>query len=296
MKTFALKALYFTLFLLLFSLVVNSIFLGLIATTDWDFIKRRESLKWENPDYDLLVLGNSLAEYGIDTELLNSQGVKSYNMALVGSSIKTSFVQLEEYLENYANRPKYVLLAVNSYLERFNQEGIQPVVEFSMKGHKFNMKDVPISKFNWAGMELLKKLIRPGYRKMQVSFGQKKSKALTPDHSGYQDLFLNMEKYETARWLSEIAELCGRHGIKFIMIEIPGVKETQNLSEIGPFTLSFDNDSYGELYNLNNQDFCKFIDVGKDWGGLSHFNEIGAARFTREMMRIISMDYSASAD
>ena len=62
----------------------------------WDFVKRRESLNFNNPDYELLVLGSSLAEYGIDTELLTSQGKKSFNLCLVGSSIKTGYVQINE--------------------------------------------------------------------------------------------------------------------------------------------------------------------------------------------------------
>ena len=195
---------------------------------------------------------------------------------------------------DYSIKPKYVLLAINSYLDRFDQEGIQPVVEFTMSGHKYGMKDVPISKFNWAGMELLKKLIRPGYRKMQVSYGQKKSTTKTPDYSEYQELFLDKEKYESAIWLGEIADICGRNGIEFIMIEIPGVNETQNLSEIGPYTLSFANGYCGELYNFNSQDFCKFIDVKNDWSGMSHFNKFGANNFTRALMQVIPMVDSVS--
>jgi hypothetical protein len=289
MKTFTRKALYFTLFFLLFSLVLNSIFLGLIATTDWDFIKRRESLNWENPDFELLVLGNSLSEYGIDTELLTSEGIKSFNLALVGSSIKTSYVQLEEYLGKYSQKPRYVVLAINSHLERFDQEGIQPVVEFTMKGHKYNLKDVPISKFNWAGMELLKKAIRPTYRKLEVSCGQKKSNALVPDHSSYHELYLDKDKYENAKWIGELSTLCSENDIELILVEIPGVNETQNLSDLGPYTLQFAAGPTADLYNFNTQEFCTILDVEKDWGGLSHFNKHGAAKFTKELLRVTSL-------
>ena len=280
MKTFFKRLLYFSLFLAIFSVVINTVFLIVIATTDWDFVKRRESLNFKDPDFEVLVLGTSLAEYGIDTELLTSRGIKSYNLAFVGSSIKTNYIQLVEYLSRYKNKPEFVILAINSHLERFDQDGIQPVVEFTMKGHKYGIKDVPISKFNWAGMELLKKAIRKHYRKTYVSFGQKKSPTMYPDNSDYKESYLDLEKYKSAYWMSKIASTCNENGIEFLLIDIPGVRETQNVSPTGPYTLCFDNGDTAILYNFNSQEFCEFIDLDRDWSGMSHFNKYGASRFT----------------
>lgn len=289
MKTFARKSFFFILFFSLFSLVINSLFLGFIILTDLDFKKRIESLKFENPDFDLLVLGTSLAEYGIDAEFLSSQGIKSFNLAFVGSSVKTNYVQLNEYLDNYSNKPKYVVLALNSCLEQFDQDGIQPVVEFTMKDHKYGIKDVPISKFRWAGMEILKKALNSTYRKMYMTLGQKKSIRIEPDYSHFKDLYLSIEKYESAYWIGEIAKLCSKNSILFINVEIPGVRETQNLTEIGPYTLNFANGHAALLYNLNNKDFCTILDENKDWSGMSHFNKYGAEKFTKELIRIASL-------
>ena len=284
MKKFILKAVYFGLFFLLFSVIVNGVFLALIVKTDWDFVKRLESLRWEDPRYEVLILGTSLSEYGIDTELMTSKGIPSFNLSVVGSSIKTNYVQLEEYLTRYPHKPLYVILAINSYLEEFNQEGIQPVIEFTMKGHRYGFKDVPISKFNWCGMELLKKLIRPHYRKMKVALGQKRNTTSEYDHSQFQELYLNIEKYETAPWLAEIARLCDEYGVTFIAVDIPGVKETQNLSEVGPYLLHFANGHTAYLYNFNEQDFCTGLGIEEDWGGLSHLNKNGARKFTEAMI------------
>lgn len=287
MKKFVRKALLFISFFALFSIVINSFFLGIIALTDWDFVKRLESLRFKNPDYELLALGTSLSEYGIDTELLTSKGIKSYNLSMVGSSVKTNYVQLKEYLTKYSKKPGYVLLALNSKLEQFDQEGIQPVVEFTMKGHSYNLKDVPISKFRWAGMELLKKAIRSQYRKTSVSCGQKKSIRIEPDNTIYRELYLNVQKYESAFWIGEIAKLCKDNGIEFLVVEIPGVRETQNISGSDPYMLNFGNGYSAPLYNFNNQEFCKILDPAKDWSGMSHFNKFGAAKFTQELAGIL---------
>ena len=287
MKKFIRKSILFSVYFILFFIFVNSAFLLIIALTDWDFVKRLESLRFDNPDYDLLVLGTSLAEYGVDTEMLTSEGIISYNLALVGSSNKTSYIQLKEYLSSYSKRPKYVLLALNSHLEQFDQEGIQPVVEFTMKNQKIDLSDVPISKFNWAGMELLKKALYKQYRHTQISYGQKQSIKVVPDNTDFQNLDLNLHKYESAIWIGKMAELCDDNGILLVIVDIPGVEETQNNSNIGPFKIHYENGYSAELYNFSCHDFCKFIQSDKDWGGMSHLNKYGAEKFTHELIDII---------
>ena len=266
---------------------MNSIFLAVVAFTDWDFVKRRQSLNFKSPDFELLVLGASLSEYAFDTELLTSSGIKSFNLSLVGCSVRTSFIQLNEYLTKYPNKPGIVILGVNSFLEDFYGDGIQPVVEFTMKDHKYGIKDIPITKFNWAGMELLKKAVLSEYRKTIVTFGQKKSLRIIPDNSEYKNTSLDLAEVESAYWINKLAELCAQNGIEFIIIELPGVKETQNIAGIGPYTIYYAKGSGALFYNLNSRDFCRFIDFEKDWAGLSHFNKYGAERFTKEMMGIL---------
>lgn len=290
MKVILKDSVAFILFFLVFTMVVNVLFLILIATTDWDFVKRRQSINFNDPDFDLLVLGSSISEYAMDTEYLNRSGLKSFNLSLVGSSVKTAYVQLSEYLNRYQKKPKVVILGVNSFLEKFHQEGIQPVVEFTMKGHKFGIKDLPITKFNWAAMELLKKAVLKQYRRTKVIYGHKEGLKVIPDNSRYRNIYLDLPKYETAKWINKLATLCAENNIKFIIIDIPGVKETQNLSEIGPYIIKYPDSSLASLYNLNSQDFCKFIDKDKDWAGMSHFNKWGARKFTIEMNKIVFKD------
>ncbi len=59
MKNIIVRLIYFFLFFSVFSIVINTFFFIVIASTDWDFAKRIESLKFKSPDYDLLVLGSS---------------------------------------------------------------------------------------------------------------------------------------------------------------------------------------------------------------------------------------------
>jgi hypothetical protein len=287
MRKFVNKAIFFLLFFIGLSVLINSLYLLLITKTDWNFAKRIESIRWEDPDFELLALGTSLGDYGLDAELLTKEGIKSFNLALVGGSIQTSYVQLKEYLEKYEQDPRYVLLFVNAHLEEFNQDGIQPLVEFTMKGQKIDLKDVPISKFQWQTHELFKKALSPSYRSGYTSYGQTRRNSVTPDMSEYQDLEFDLEKYQSAIWIGEMATLCNERGIEFIVIDIPGIRETQNISEIGPYDLRLDNGQKAVLYNLNSREFCKFIDTEKDWSGMSHFNEYGAAKFTTELLKIL---------
>ena len=288
MKNFAGRLSLFGLFFIVFFILINFIFLGTIALTDWDFKKRLESIKFENPDFELLVLGDSYAEYGIDTELLTSWGIKSYNLALVGNSVRSSYVQLKEYLERYPVKPYYVILAVNSYVDQFDDGvRIEPIVEFTLDDHIPDAKDVPISKFRWLGVEILKKIISSKHRTARLSYGQIKWGKNTPDDTRFHDIYINIQKYESSNWIGEIAKICHLTGIKLIIVDIPGMRETQNLSEIGPYTLSFNNGYSGVLYNYNSYEFSSVFDADKDWIGQSHLNEIGAVKFTTELKKII---------
>ena len=294
MKILIRKILFFLLFFILFTVIINTVFLFIIAFTDWDFIKRRESLNFDEPGYKVLVLGTSLAEYGIDTELLTANNLESYNLSFVGSSIKTNYIQLEEYLSRYQVKPDYVLLGMNSFLERFDNDGIQPVVEFTMKGHRYGIKDLPISKFNWAGMELIKKFFKSKYRQTYVSFGQKKCSYNVPDLSQNNERLLNLQKYETAHWIGKISGLCSVNGIRLILIEMPGINETQNISPLGPYEIKYDMGGIATLFNFNNMEFCDLINDDSDWAGLSHFNMYGARKFTSELLKTVFSNQDSS--
>jgi hypothetical protein len=206
MRKFAKKSLIFILYFILFFVLINILYLGIIALTDWDFRKRIEALTFKDPDFELLVLGNSLPEYGIDTELLTSHGIKAYNLAIIGNSDETSYIQLQEYLANYPTKPRYVLYGIASYSDPFYNKGIQPVVEFTMKGHKYRWNDIPVSKFRWFGVEILKKIISRNHRHTTISYGQIKTPKIVPDNTTYQDQHLDTHRIESSYWIGEVAK------------------------------------------------------------------------------------------
>jgi hypothetical protein len=287
MKRFLVKSGRFTIFFLIFFAVLNLLYLAIIASTSWDFRKRLESLKFNNPDFDLLALGSSLASDGFDTEALTRNGIKSYNLAMGGSTVRTNYIQLYEYLNTYQKKPQFVLLGLNSYLESFsnpNDSIIHPIVESTMINHKFSLSDMPILKFKWLGFEFLKKLVSSNHRRARLSYGQIKFQKKVKDGTHINNsVILDLAEYKTSFWISEISRLCSENEIRFTIVEMPAFKETRNRSEIGPYIINYNQKGSAELYNMNTIEFCEIFDDSHDWIGNSHLNESGAAKFTLEL-------------
>ncbi len=288
MKKFIFKLFYFGIFFTLSFIIINVIFLFSIITTDWGIKKRIESLRFDNPDFELLVLGASTSLDGFDAELLTFNGIKTYNLALGGTTVKTSYIQLEEYLEKYSNQPSCVLLGLNSVNQgNFDIDTIHPVVEITMKDYHYRVSDIPIIRYRWLAFELFKKIVSSEHRKAELSYGQLKFQKKIPDNTHFVEQYLNLPKVKSSYWVGEIAKLCTQTGSKLLIIEMPGSKDTQNLSEIGPYELSFMNGSSALLYNLASRDFCKIFDKNNDWIANSHLNEFGAIKFTNEIIKLL---------
>jgi hypothetical protein len=276
MKKFIINvSIFFVIFIL-----INIVYLIIIIKTDWNFRKRIESRNFINPEYELLVLGNSLASDGIDTKLLTLNGVKSYNLAIGGSSIKTNYLQLREYLEKYDNTPKFVLLALGSYMGDFHGEDIHPIVEFTMDNYKKKITDIPLIKFQWLATELAKKIISSPHRNAILSYGQVRYTTKKRDSTEFSNREFHMTYYSDSEYVKKISELCCKNGIQLVIIEMPGFKETRNRKKIGPYSLTFGGGCQALLYNYNYYNFCRLFDPGEDWIGNSHLNQFGAEKLT----------------
>lgn len=287
MKEFFRKSLLFIIFFIVFFALVNFLYITIIISTDWDFQKRIESLSFKNPDFDLLVLGSSMALDGIDAGLLTSNGISSYNMALGGNSMMANYIQLKEYLTKYSKKPKYVLLGINSSIESFTNDKIPPVIEVTAENYKYTINDIPILRFKWLGFEFLKKIVSSKHRKAKLYNGQLKFEKTGIDNTKFGDSLLNIQKFESSPIIGDIAKLCSQNGIELLILELPGFKETQNLHKIGPYKLTFLNGLNADLYNFNSMEFCSIFDSSNDWVAKSHLNKCGAAKFTRELMSIL---------
>ena len=283
MKKFIRRSLFYILIFIAFNLV----FLITVVSTDWNFRKRIEAITFNNPDFDLLVLGNSLAMDAIDCSLMSSVGIKSYNLAIAGASVRTNYIQLSEYLQYYSEKPSCVLLALGSFGDDFADEVIHPIVEVTMKDHRFRISDLPISKFEWLGVQFLKKVVSSKHRQARIVNGQLKFQKVVPDNTEFNELYFDTQLFKSSIWIEKIAGLCDQNGINLIVIELPGYRHVQNMSEVGPYTISFNNEVLYNLYNFNSREFCRMFDSGNDWIGNSHLNEYGAIKFTGELIKII---------
>jgi hypothetical protein len=290
MKKFLLRSAGFVAFFIVFFALLNTLFLVVITSASWSFKNRLESLQFEDPDYDLLVLGASTTGDGVDTKFLGDNGIKSYNMAIGGSSPLTSYIQLEEYLSMYSHKPKYVIMGVNSTMEwDFDREGIHPIIEVTMEGHKFGIEDIPISKFRWLGFEVFKRLINKDHRTAKLVEGQLRIKKQVKDRTRFIDQELDLQLFESSYWLGEIARLCDENELELFIVEMPGYRETQNLSEFGPYPIYYENGSSALVCNFNTREIVEGIDPDLDWVGNSHLNLYGAEKFTSMLLESLQV-------
>lgn len=292
MKRYVFKVI---LFAFLF-LIVNYIYLELVKKYDWNFSKSVEISDFQNQDFECIVLGNSLALDGIDTNFLMRNGIKSYNFALGGTGLKSNYIQLKEYL-NVNKKPKIILLGLDSSLKNYKSininESVHPVIDYCYNERNLKIDNLPMIKFKWLAAENFKKLISKDHRDAKLVHGQLKIKRSVPDNSKYKDEVnktVSIEDYKGAKYLFKIDSICKRNNIKLLNIEMPGFKKTQNEIPIGP---NFIKDSVNSLilYNLNNKELCKnLFDHNKDWLGNSHLNEYGARKLTNHIYEKILKD------
>ncbi|MEM8907228.1 MAG: hypothetical protein AAGD05_05215 [Bacteroidota bacterium] len=235
------------------------------------------------------MIGNSLAMDGIDTEYLSEQGLSAYNLAIGGASIKTSGVQLSEYLAQAERKPKVVLLGLSSCIDQdFDHSGINPIVDFTRNNHAYSWRDIPMIRFRWLAIALLKKVVSPAHRDARVVAGQLKIKRRSVDRSNYSSKrpsIWSADSYRQSTMLNHVAQLCQSQDIPLIAIEMPGFKKTQNDIPLGPYSI----DPAFQLYNFNNRHFCETFDAPTDWLGDNHLNEQGARRFTEHLFEALSL-------
>lgn len=275
-----------SIFLLLF-VVSNFSYLLLIQKTDWNFKKRIESLNLVSPKIDVLVLGNSLAMDGVDTRLLTENGFRAYNLAIGGSSLKTNYIQLEEYIAMYEHKPKYVILGLGSYMSSFldPKETLHPIVDFTLENKKFGIKDIPMVKFNWLFEELLKKIVSKKHRNAYLEYGQLKFRKSVTDNTTFNPLNkFPIQRYINSTLLQDFIKLCSLNNIQLIVVEMPGFKNVRHQKRLD-YTFLNKDQTVGILLDCNNVEFCEIFEDNKDWIGNSHLNEYGAIKFTDRLLQ-----------
>lgn len=250
--------------------------------------KSIEASKMKNESFSCIVLGNSMAMDGIDTQFLTNKGIDSYNMAIGGANLYTSYFQLENYLLNN-NKPKIVLLGLGSSLKDYSKKTdktpkLQPITSYVYGQDKLSFESLPLVKFKWIATETLKKIISKNHREARIVLGQLRIKRTVKDNSKYLSCLkreLNIDDYVGTKYFFKIDSICRVEKIKLQVFEMPGFKNTQNDIPIESHLIKSTKEDI-KLLNFNNRKLCAelFID-DKDWLGNSHLNKYGAEKFTK---------------
>ena len=256
---------------------------------DWNFSKRLEAKRLCEPTYENIILGNSLSMDGINSELLSSNN-STYNLSIGGASIKTSYVQLKEYLNICKIKPKRVIIGRGSNTNTLDDENVHPIVEFTMDNYNYKISDLPLIKFKWIATELLKKIVSHDHRNATIVLGQLRINKIVVDNTEINnnpqnDLFI--EKYINSSFLKKIVDMCNENEISCILIEMPGFRSERNNLKIGPHKLTLNSLTSVKLYNFNGPSIDNIINPNVDWLANYHLNNTGANKFTRYIRSFI---------
>ena len=115
MKKYFTNLIQFTIFFILFSIVVFCFsFLDNLnkKTTKNHNIKRlSNSVKFNN--LDILFIGNSYLYSGVKPDLFNSEGIKTFNLGVSTSGVEFYDLIIDDYLKTVNNPPKIIFILVS---------------------------------------------------------------------------------------------------------------------------------------------------------------------------------------
>ena len=279
------KLIYKILLFVVIVVVFNIVYLQYLKKYDTEVSKALLISKMKNKDFDCVILGHSIPLDGIDTEYLTNKGISSYNFALGGANIEASYIQLLNYLK--FNKTKCVILGLSPgrNYKTFTPPPMHPAIEYAYnKTDYFSLMSIPVVKFQWRAIEVIKKMLSKDHREAKIVLGQLRTAKTIPDHSRYKEQpkkNINIDDFKNAKYLFKIDSLCKSNNIPFIALGMPGYKSTQNEFKLGMHELKYTNGNKLYYINMNNKEFCaKTFDTNKDWLGNSHLNEYGARKFT----------------
>ena len=285
------------LFIALFALF-NILYLQYLKNFNEGFKKTLEISNMKDSTYDCIILGNSVVYDGIDAEYLTEKGVSSYNFALGGENLKSSYIQIEQYIKNN-RKPRLVLLGLSPSTPYYKNVDtiLHPIVAYCYNQlDKYYFRSMPVIKFQWLAVEFFKIMISKAHRDAVVINGQLKTQKTIPDDTHYsKDLKQNIsiKDFLGAKYLFKIDSLCKTNGIELYVLGMPGYRITQNEAPIGIHLLNYKDNNNLVFINLNNKEFCsKTFDPNKDWLGNSHLNEYGAKKLTKYLYKEYLINYN----
>lgn len=263
--------------------ILNLLYFFVLLNFSLGFNKVYTVSKFENKNYDVIVLGNSMALDGVDASYLSAKGIKTYNLAIAGNHVSSSLMMFEEYLKKN-KAPKTVLIGLSSavgqsYLNKvpYNNPGVDYFYKPSFWN---NIKNPPLLNFQWLAVDMIKIVISKDHRNAKMVDGQWRTQKVIPDNS-----VLNPSKHKnnidySNPFLNKLIILCKEKKINIVLVEMTGSRASRNnLPFI--FYAQLADKSKTKIYNLNNAEIGNSIVNSKtDWLSADHLNVYGAKKQT----------------
>lgn len=287
MKKFLLKFFYF----LAVAVLLNVLYVLVLLAFSPGFHKVYETVNFKNKDYDIIVLGNSMALDGIDAGYLSENGLSTYNLAIAGDHISTSVKLFRDYLKEN-KKPKQVVVGLSSAIGKSYLNPVpfeNPEVEFFYNPSLYqNIINPPLLNFQWLAVDLFKIIISNDHRNATMVLGQWRTQKVIPDHSQFKASEIKMIDYRDP-FLQELADLCKQEQIQLVLTELPGSKAKQNQLPY-VYQARLKDDSQITVYNLNNHEVAsRLLDDSKDWLAQDHLNQHGGRKVTTFLLHHILM-------
>ncbi len=158
-----------------------------------------------------------------------------------------------------------------------------------MDGYNYGLQDLPMIKFRWLAIQLLKRIVSSAHRNVEIVQGQLRINSAVSDKTSLLQSLpeLKISEYETARYVKEIAQLCHNNDVTLVLIELPCFKKTRNKTSVGPHKIFIDSGLNVYLYNFNKYQFATILDSKTDWLGNSHLNQYGAVKLTNRIKEVV---------
>lgn len=262
--------------------LINIVYLLLLFQFSPGFKKIYDISNFNEKDYEVIVLGNSMALDGIDALYLTQKGLATYNMAVAGNHVSTTLFMLESYLEKN-KKPAMVIIGLSSAVGESYLNPVpyhNPEVDFFYKPSLWNtIKNPPLLNFQWLAIDMCKIVISKDHRNAQMIAGQWRTQKVIPDYSTFNASKEHSIDYSNP-YLSKIISLCATNSIQVVLIEMTGSFSSRNNLPLQYQTHLADATTV-QIYNLNNNVLgSKIINPMTDWLAPDHLNVYGATKQT----------------
>lgn len=270
-------------------IVSNVLYLNLLKSFDWNFSKTEYFVNNNHNDLDILILGNSLAMDGINTQIIDNFGYNSYNASIGGANLYSNYIILKNQIDN-GYIPKSVIFGMGQFLsENYDSTELHPIVNYYFNSEKkISLDDLPLYKFRWLSKELIKFLFSEDHRTAKIYKGHLQFKKVSYDLSVFNNTnIFEVENLTSSINFNKIVNLCNENNINLIIVEMPGWKLDQhfNVDKSKKYDRYDINDGI-LLLDFNNHDFYSIFPKDS-WLTKSHLNNKGSIIFTKFLMNLL---------